>query len=151
MAHSFTQLFRNINALWAKFVPYLYKYCYYFCVPTLFMIGKCFYCLETLEMSLKWFSTLGFELFAVFSSGPSTFTCFFAFSLPLFRFRSLSPPGLSRKFDSAGEFGFVVCIRRRARKKEAWDDILSAGPSFIPMNSISASLVINRKDFTSIS
>ena len=38
--HSWTQLMRNVNLLWAKVMPTLHKMVYWCMIPSLFIIGK---------------------------------------------------------------------------------------------------------------
>ena len=38
--HSWTQLMRNVNLLWAKVMPTLHKMLYWCMIPSLFIIGR---------------------------------------------------------------------------------------------------------------
>ena len=40
MAHSFAQMRRNFWALFGRFQPYFFKFCYYFAIPSIFVYGK---------------------------------------------------------------------------------------------------------------
>ena len=40
--HSWTQLMRNVNLLWAKVMPTLHKMLYWCMIPSLFIIGRYF-------------------------------------------------------------------------------------------------------------
>ena len=40
MAHSYAQLSRSVNGLWARMMPVLHRMVYWCCVPSLFVLGK---------------------------------------------------------------------------------------------------------------
>ena len=40
MAHSYAQLIRSCNGLWARIMPTLHKMVYWTMIPTLFFLGK---------------------------------------------------------------------------------------------------------------